>query len=40
MAAMVVEVLGAVHQLLLSLEKEHIPGELGVHQESPQLRGP
>lgn len=40
MAAMVVKVLGAVHQLLLSLEKEHIPGELGVHQESPQLRGP
>lgn len=40
MAAVVVEVLGAVHQLLLSLEKEHIPSELGVHRESPQLRAP
>lgn len=40
MAAMVVEVLGAVHQLLLSLEKEHIPGELGVHQEAPAQGGP
>ena len=37
---MVIEVLGTVHQLLLSLEKEHIPSELCVYRESFQLRAP